>query len=345
MPPDSGTPYEPSLYARGGYSLGDILHAARQGRSTGLVVIISITLLAVIFLALAKPQYTAEILITEKINNNDASAARSALSLIGGLAGGAGAAPTEFKLFGDLINSNALARVLDQKYGMVQVIFADQWDQHDHIWIKPTGPIATIKAGIKSLLNMPPWTPPDSRDLARYLVSNVHMISENVSFLTASSTYSLRYSNTNPQFAAYFLSLVNREADNILRQRHDAELQKNIQYLQRRLLQTTEVGYREALIQLVADQEKQLMMLRGDASYAAEVVDPAVAPKVPSFPNVKLTLILVLILGSFFSILSSIAHGLFWPSARPWSIKHLGKIWSRATVSRDQPAPRGQSPR
>jgi hypothetical protein len=311
--------FAPSPYAREGLALSDIFQAAKAGRATGFVTFGLTLLMALLLLAIVKPTYTAQILIAEKADSADLAPARSALNLIGGLSGTGGGAPSQFKLLGDVVTSNALAKVLDEKYGMVKVIYADQWDRHTHSWIKPSGLLASIKAGIKAILQMPAWTPPDYRDLATYLASNVHLISSAPALLGTASAYSLQYNNGDPHFAAYFLTAVFTEADALMRQRHEAELQKNVAYLQRRLAQTTEVGYREALTQIVADQEKQLMVLHGDTTYTAEIVDGAVSPKLPSFPNVKLTLVLTVIVGGFLALIASIAQGLFWPNWRPWS--------------------------
>jgi Chain length determinant protein len=302
--------YATSPHIASGYRISDLLRALWLGRTAAVCVFALCVVAAVVFLKIAVPQYTARIIITPKRPANDLSVTQKALNVLGNLTTGRNFNTNpDFGLFNDLVTSQALADTLAQKHDMVHVIFHKQWDKETQSWIEPSGMWADLKAAIKRQFHQPAWSPPDQRDLDRYLTDHVRVVKRNLSFLDISNTYQLEYSDPDPRFAAEFVTLVYREADNILRQRREAELESNVDYLRKRLAETTIVEYRQALIQLMADQEKELMIIHSNAPFAVDIVDSASVPKTPSFPNLRLTLALTLVLGGFLAVLAGIARG------------------------------------
>jgi uncharacterized protein involved in exopolysaccharide biosynthesis len=63
-----------------------------------------------------------------------------------------------------------------------------------------------------------------------------------------------------------------------MRQKAAADAQTNLQYLERRLANTTDVGVREALYRLMEAELKSAMLADIRTEYAAKVIDPATTP-------------------------------------------------------------------
>ena len=115
----------------------------------------------------------------------------------------------------------------------------------------------------------------------------------------------LHYTNDDPKFAALFLSLIVKTANDYIREQN-REIQRNyVNYIADAISKNTNVDQRQALDQLLLQEERKLMLTEVDAPYAASVLDgPTVAP----VNKVMRTLLIYSFLGLLIGVAISIGR-------------------------------------
>lgn len=107
----------------------------------------------------------------------------------------------------------------------------------------------------------------------------------------------------DPEIAAEWANGLVALANEKLRQRELAEAERNIAYLNEQIDETSVVGLRQAMFNLVENEMQTVMLANAREEYAFAVIDPAVVPEQRSSPKRKLMVILGTMLGGFVSLL------------------------------------------
>ena len=252
-------------------------------------------LLAIVYLHLARYEYSATLKIVPT------SSAGSGLgSKFGGLASLAGVSlpgdlgNANFDQFVETIYSLDVASVLAKDQNLMQQIFPEQWDLRTKSWQPPQGMVHSLIRGLKSLLGVPTeqWTPPGSIQLQDYIAKYVTSTDKPKKALTT-----LEFSHPNRNFAAHFLLALESAADNQLRQRSLERTSVYINYLTQKLETVTVAEHRQALSELLSNQEKVRMVASSTASFAVEIIGEPVTPLKPSSPKPQVVLPAGVILG------------------------------------------------
>jgi uncharacterized protein involved in exopolysaccharide biosynthesis len=210
----------------------------------------------------------------------------------------------EFAQFQALLKSVVLAERLESRYGVMKTFFQGLWDPVGKQWIEPQGWRHEISVFLNRVRGRPRWMPPSVHDLAEALEKEVKIKKMNFS----SSVYEISYQHGNREFAIQLLSQLYSEAEAALKEERRGRTQEQVKYLRSRIESTPIVEYRLALIQLLSDQDKQLMLLDSNLPLATLVLDPSNAPQKPTGASIALYLF-ISVLGAL--LLSVIAVLLF----------------------------------
>jgi hypothetical protein len=228
--------------------------------------------------------YTATMLISPAETDNSGGLV-GASSLLAGLGGGGATAVPKFTQFLAATGAVGVAKMLDQRYGMLCRVYSGDCDQVTHRWTERTGFWETIAAWQAWLGGLPD---PNGRrtlnDLAAYDGGAVAAMQNK-----ANSLVVLSYSSSHPEFAAFFLSAVVKTTNDYIRMQNREIQQRYVDNVTQSIERNTNIQQREALDQLLLQEERQLMLAEVDVPYAASILDgPNVLPVNP----VKRTLII-----------------------------------------------------
>jgi uncharacterized protein involved in exopolysaccharide biosynthesis len=101
----------------------------------------------------------------------------------------------------------------------------------------------------------------------------------------------------DPQTAATWANELVELANDSIRSRTIEESERNITYLNEQLKKSTMVAVQNSVSTLLESEIKKVMLARGSREYAFRVLDSAVPPERPSFPNRTVWTMLGFVLG------------------------------------------------
>jgi LPS O-antigen subunit length determinant protein (WzzB/FepE family) len=270
--------------------LGQILRHIWFGKSVFLLTLPIGILVAIVFMWILPSKYTAEMIVSPSVSlagkpTESSGTGSGLLSLISTRSNEDVASP--FTQFQELLRSDAVAKSLDEKHNLLQIIYAENWDSEKKAWKQPTGWLASLKAQIKIFLNIPATPPPNYQSLAQQLAKIITITQkQRTSLWTVSAVY------TDPVVARDLLVWMHDEADAIVRQTAARRAQANVDYILSTLPTVTVNEQRTALTSLLLQQEFNMMMLHSNTSYSAEMLEPPEIPLVRTSPIPALVLAL-----------------------------------------------------
>lgn len=231
-----------------------------------------------------------------------------ALSTLLSLSGG-GASPTsDYTHYQLMLTSTAVAQRLADKYGLLQTVFADQWDAKKKSWHPPKPSlIMRLKEPLLRMANIRPWNPPDATALAAFLKGTLLITPS-----TQNDVVEIEIDTGDVEFGKRLMLLAHREANNLLGEQVARHASNEAAYLEKKLAQTSVTDYRSTLLALLSQQEKMIMLTQTDASYAAEILDPPVASPTPISPRPVLYVFVAALVGVILGVLVTMLFGPDW---------------------------------
>jgi hypothetical protein len=307
--PDQSSPSGSPVYLISG-GLDQASSAQNSGRSVGTLLIAALRrwyvfvlslglclILGVILVATLPKKYTATMVVgptSLSLSNlkGGLDALSSASAILGNLSGGPS---SEFGAFITVLPSSAAARQLAEDQPLMASLFPSSWDAEAMQWSEPSGFVAALKRGVKSLLGYPRWSPPDAEDLQVLIEKNLQ-----VRRLNQPGFYQLLFKASSPETATVFLEKLYAAADTTLKDRERTRVEARISYLERKIQQVNISEYRQTLLALLSQEEKKLLATVADLPYAADVLAHAQAERRPSSPNIVAILVGMALLGLAF---------------------------------------------
>jgi LPS O-antigen subunit length determinant protein (WzzB/FepE family) len=285
-----------------------LLWAARTSILIGWLVFLP---LSFITLHLLPRTYTA----SAEIAPPAGAAGTGTLSKLGGL-GGLGAALSNvagdmssesgnnFPALLESFSSHELSNILQQKYNLLQMIYADRWDSERHNWAPPSFLSRTL-SGIKYIVTGQP-----SRNIDTYKLDD--FLAGHLSYDQIQQTpfYVVTYTYGNRADAERTLSRILASADSIVRAAHLVRAEEQIKYLEGKLQQVTIEQHKQVLSNLLLEQERTAMLAQSRSSFAFEFVRTVSSSPTPTSPNPLLVI-------GLFTLLGTLA-GLGIHSAKNW---------------------------
>ncbi|MCE0558557.1 Wzz/FepE/Etk N-terminal domain-containing protein [Motilimonas sp. E26] len=101
----------------------------------------------------------------------------------------------------------------------------------------------------------------------------------------------------SPNLAQKWVTLLIKDLNQVMKEKELLESEKNINYLQEQLNQTTIADMQSVFYQLIEDQIKNRMLAKVQDEFVFKVVDPAVVPEEKSKPKRALICVLGTLLG------------------------------------------------
>lgn len=199
---------------------------------------------------------------------------------------------TPFDQFLFVVYSPDLASYQIKVRPMSRLVFADEWDAARRQWKRPAGFGAALRAVFDPIFQLPAWSPPDALTLAGHYG---RVLDERK--LADGGMMRLAYADTNPQRAAVVLDLMIRDGNEKLRLEAAAAARAQAQYLRSRIEQTGVSAYRNALLDLLAQQEQTLLLSNGATPYAAKVIETVTVSPVPTSQRPVIYALIAAVLG------------------------------------------------
>ena len=203
-----------------------------------------------------------------------------------------GGQPKEFEQFIVLLKTHRLAEVLEQRHQVSRILFAKLWDQERQAWNRPTSLLFWIKDFARGLFGYPEWEPPGAKEVQAYLRKNL-----DIAPLSQGTMRTVSLSGKKPEGLAQILIWLFEDTSALMREERNASLSNNITYLQDRLVQSRIDIYRDSLISLLADQERELMLSQTEQPYGAILLEAPIRPRQPSGLEPRILLVVAVLPG------------------------------------------------
>jgi uncharacterized protein involved in exopolysaccharide biosynthesis len=175
-----------------------------------------------------------------------------------------------------LLRSRDFIRDYIMDNGLVQVLFAEQWDQAAGKW--------KIAKGTEQ---------PDIRDAVDFFDRSIRILAEDKK--TGAITLSIRW--TNAELAAKWANELAARANAKLQGRALAEANRNISYLRGELSSSQIPALQQSISRVLESEMQKMLLAKGADDFAFMIVDRAVAPKRRYKPNRRLIAALGLMFG------------------------------------------------
>ncbi len=214
-----------------------------------------------------------------------------------------GSVTGRFTLFRQKLLAMDVAQRLMADYDFEYVIFQDQWDEKARAWRPPTGTKASFKRFVRGILGLPEWLPPSEETMLKYMESNIEAIHD-----TESDLLFLRYRREDPDFALNFLKALIATTDGLIREGEQAQTGEYIGYLNGRLVETDNVYLRNALTNLLVEQERKMMLSQSTLPFAAQTLDKASVSDYPVSPSITKTSIVFIGIGFILGFVLGLAR-------------------------------------
>lgn len=287
----------------------DLVRDIWNGRYLILVFLVAAFAWSIISIGLAQPDYTASTLVGPPERESDQGLsgalgqAAGAASLFGIGLGGLNS--TVFTKYSSVLESYQLAAAVMKHDEVKPILFGPSWVPKTRSWTRPTGLVFEIKDFLKGILGMPQWAPPTAYTVHDKLSSLMVLTPDK---MKGYLTISVR--GNTPAEALLLLKVIYQEADELLRQATKQRSEGRIKYLNAELRRETLQDQRQAIINLLSDQDQKLMMASADPNVAIEVLDPPRADPVPSSPKPRQVLLANAMFAVMCAVLITLIYGL-----------------------------------
>jgi hypothetical protein len=220
------------------------------------------------------------------------------LGALGSLVGIGGGETTIFAEHLALLRSPELARRLDEKHNLRIRLFSSMWDAENEVWVPSSGIVSSFKRGVKSLLGYPDWTPPDDVSLQKALSLRLAVINHSV----GTELKRVEWAYSDADYAGKVLQWMVDEANLILREQRLTETRQQIIFLTERLETARNSYQKDALAQILLEQERTNLLLHTPTGPGASIFDPVIVERNPIYPKITMTILLAIFAAGMISI-------------------------------------------
>ena len=266
-------------------SLLDIWRTLMRNGTLVLGAIFLCTLASTVLALVMTPIYRAEIQVAPVSEKDSSSRFAAQLGELGGLAALSG---VNMEQGGKKNESIATLRsrqfteqfIKDEK--LLPVLFHDKWDEENRRWDEAD-----------------PEDVPTLEDAWDLFNKKIRRISEDRS--TGLVVLSIEWED--PDQAARWANELVRRVNEMLRKKAASESEKSISYLREQLGKTSVVELQQVVNQLIESEMKEIIVANITREYAFRIIDPAVVPKKPFKPDVKLYIVLGAMSGTILGLI------------------------------------------
>ena len=229
------------------------------------------------------------------------------LSGLGGFASIAGiqlpkSSNNDFNIFKELITSAEVSKIIFENKKIIRDIFRSEWDETiDNYSRPPKSKIQTFVSDAKKLLTgnvTVNYMPPNPRRLAIFIDRNIEIDEDqDTGFLKFTSETS------KPELILSLIIEATKASDKIMRQRYIDFSTEPLAFYKEKLRTARSREHREALAELIGNEEQKLMFAsRGKHFIAEPYMNPSIS-LYPTAPRPKFILALSLVFGLLLGII------------------------------------------
>jgi hypothetical protein len=262
--------------------------------------------LAVVYLHIVNYKYTITMRVSPVDSGNTSQ--RGSIGSAALTASGLGPSPdtNRIELYIAAMTSIRVATAIAHKPEIMHRLFDREWEPSTQSWRPPENDLRhKLENRLKRLLGFPPmqpWAPPDAMSVLELLEKQIVIdYSPNRPLVT------ITYLNTDPRFGVEFVESIHTAADTQLRETVLLRTSAYIDYLLKELQLINVVPYRDALAQVVAQEELQRIQTQADVPYAIEIFAPPTASSQPTTPKAPVVLVATALAGLVISVLLALS--------------------------------------
>lgn len=178
-----------------------------------------------------------------------------------------------------LISSPRVLEQMQRDAGILQIIYASRWDDTKRQW-RPAAE-GGLKKWWRRFIGAQPPPPPSIHTLSQDLAEAI-VIKGDQDFPTFTR---ISYEHADPQFAIWLVTELVGRADALLKKEKLHESTAQLTYLRNRLERESAQEYRQFLMELISEKDKELMLISDDGPYAIDYITSFTASERPSRPN------------------------------------------------------------
>jgi LPS O-antigen subunit length determinant protein (WzzB/FepE family) len=280
----------------------DLLELARKlwlGRRVIAVAILAMAVAASAYLNLVDRKYSVSMVL----KSVQEPAQTSGMAGLGGIASLAGielpsGSNMDFTSFPLLMQSREVAQVMVQNEDLMRRFYLEEWDPQAKTWRQPDrSAVGFALSHLKSIVTGNPvqdYSSPNAVRLSEFVSGEI-----SASIDSKSDLLNVKVETKDPELMQEFIAGLVFETDQLLRQRFITEGTAALEFYKEQLLRAQSGEHREALAQLIVQEEQKLMLATRSNSYVAEILrGPDISMK-PTSPKSMIVLALSMILGLF----------------------------------------------
>lgn len=243
--------------------------------------------------------YHAEVLVAPAQSSDTKSSGLSSLSGLASLAGvsiGTSGGSTEENLA--VMQSREFLWQFVQENNLLPILFESQWDAEQNKWETDD-----------------PADQPGPFDVYRLMIDEATLI---VSNDTVTGLVKIAIEWKDAKLAAEWANALVARANRFLAEDAINRSQKNLQYLNKELARTQIEEFRRTLFDLIASEQKNIMLASTQTDFAFRVLDPAMVPDIKIKPKRAIIVILSAFVAFFMAVVwAIISEGLVRASEIP----------------------------
>jgi uncharacterized protein involved in exopolysaccharide biosynthesis len=222
------------------------------------------------------------------------------------------------------LDSAWLAGKLESDSSFRSFLFGKEWDADKELWRQPRGLIAGIRGAIAQSLGRPRWQPPGPAQVQQTLQNHLK-----VQYVREEGLLTLSLSASNPQLATRLLNKVILDCDAIVRSQSEQDAKLYVQYASQKLEKVTNTELRTALLSVIENRERTLVLAGVDVPFSITVVDPVSASSVPAGPSIKVDMGIGAVSGLLLGFLVSLLWPNRWSPVTPYCKRLTGLVRSQ----------------
>ncbi len=199
----------------------------------------------------------------------------------------------EWEMYLSLVESTALAQRVINTTPILQLLYKDQWDAKNKLWVTKTNFWSqSITGKLRWLLGRRELATPDKFSLQGYIAHEV-----NLSQVPQTTQYRIQINSPDPKTSLLLLSEIHRAANDMVRESRLKQAIGQRANLLKELENTQISDYRQTLLGLLGRVETNVMTASIPGQYAAIVLDGPTSGPYPNFPKGKLMVELAIVAG------------------------------------------------
>lgn len=291
--------------------IADFYRYIMSRKSLFILILLPMVIISIGFYVITPKTYTASAVIapprqspTDYFMSNGANSLTSNNIARRVLGGGGGANNDQYSEYIQVLKSTRLAKTLIEKDHILQILYKNRWDQKKNVWKRP-GAVREWINSVKYMIGIPVKTNPGIDDVTLFLNKGILVDSviagsgganKAMALLNGSSYQSVSLSYPDKYMSVFLLSIILKEADNIIREDINRNVSNRILYLNSEIPNASLSDKRDALISVISGQEQLRMMLQADSTFASHIIDPPYASDMPTSRGIKVYILVSVIL-------------------------------------------------